>query len=67
MITGDAAMHLVVDKDAFVSHPASTRDSRMPVEQGRIDRRSPHLNRRIVSGAVNAVEDGLFLFGTVAL
>ncbi len=38
MITGDAAMNPVVDKDAFVIQPASPRNGRMPVEQGRIDR-----------------------------
>lgn len=38
MITGDAVMNPVIDKDAFVRQPASARNGRMLVEQGGINR-----------------------------
>ena len=67
MITGDAVMNPVIDKDAFVRQPAPTRNGRMLLKQGSIDRRTPHLNRGVMSGAFNTVKGNLLLLSAVAL
>ncbi len=67
MIAGNPVMRPVVDEDGLFDQPAAARGDRLAIEQGGIGQRRADLDRGAMPGALDPVEDALFLLRTAAL